>query len=294
MAAFRRISSSPSANLNGMAITFSRVSTSEFDLDRFEEAIAKDYREGHEHLMAQDPGVGKPKPVSAGMSRHRIRVIDSIRGFSRALNLLSSPRLSEFLRVIFNEIPMLFQSLSFDMGSEQGMHQDTAYVVVDKRPLELLACWIALEDVQLGAGELEYIVGSHRLGDFDFGGGSRKHIVFADDGDEKHNEWARWILDESQGRSLERRKFLAKRGDILIWHADLAHGGAPMLDQALTRRSLVGHYCPYLATPHYMTYAPDRVVKKIHRDIGYSSFHYDLDALGSEHTMRDFIAKVFS
>ncbi len=39
-----------------------------FDLDRFEEAIAKAFREGHEHLIAQDPSIGKPKPVSAGMS----------------------------------------------------------------------------------------------------------------------------------------------------------------------------------------------------------------------------------
>lgn len=265
---------------------------SESDLDRFEEAISKAFREGHEHLMAQEPGLGASKRVFAGMSRRRIRVIDSFTVFPEALNLLSSPRLAEFLRAVFDETPMLFQSLSFDMGSEQGMHQDTAYVVVDKRPLELMACSIALEDVQTGAGELEYIVGSHRLGDFPFGGGSRKHLVLSEDGDQKHEEWYRWILEESQRRGLERRKFMAKRGDILLWHADLAYGGAPVLNQDLTCRSLVGHYCPFSATPHFMTYALDRTTKKMHRDIAYSSGHYDLQALSTQ-DMRDFFTKVF-
>ncbi|MFM7170537.1 MAG: hypothetical protein ACKOYH_06760 [Cyanobium sp.] len=36
--------------------------------------------------------------------------------------------------------------------------------------------------------------------------------------------------------------FLPKRGDVLIWHGALIHGGTPMANPALTRRSLVCHY----------------------------------------------------
>jgi len=38
------------------------------------------------------------------------------------------------------------------------------------------------------------------------------------------------------------KTFLAKKGDILIWHANLLHGGSPITNVALTRKSMVAHY----------------------------------------------------
>jgi len=35
---------------------------------------------------------------------------------------------------------------------------------------------------------------------------------------------------------------LGRSGDVLIWHAQLLHGGRPILDRARTRASLVVHY----------------------------------------------------
>ena len=50
----------------------------------------------------------------------------------------------------------------------------------------------------------------------------------------------------------------ADQGDVLIWSADLAHGGAPVEDDSLTRRAAVGHYCPEWAVPRYFDQFPDR------------------------------------
>ena len=47
-------------------------------------------------------------------------------------------------------------------------------------------------------------------------------------GDEPHDRWSRWLREEGERRGLELQTFRAKKGDILIWHADLAHGGLPM------------------------------------------------------------------
>lgn len=242
-------------------------------LDAFEEAISRAFREGHADLIAQDPG-GASRPVTAGMERRKSRIVDSFVPLPAALDLLSSPRLVEFMRAVFDDTPMLFQSISFDMGSEQGLHQDTAYVVVN-RPMEMLACWIALEDVQPGSGELQYMVGSHRLGDFAFGKG-RKHWNAAEDGLDAHHAWFNWIQSEGAQRGMPTEKFLAKRGDILIWHADLAHGGSPIADPELTRKSLVGHYCPVSATPYYFEVTPSRAVRRDRGDMAYASWHYDL------------------
>lgn len=43
---------------------------------------------------------------------------------------------------------------------------------------------------------------------------------------------------------LEQKTFRPRKGDVLIWSADLVHGGSPVTDPSLTRKSLVGHYCP--------------------------------------------------
>lgn len=48
-----------------------------------------------------------------------------------------------------------FQTLTFQCCLQQGIHQDTAFVRTNS-PMEFMASWIALEDIQPGTGELEY------------------------------------------------------------------------------------------------------------------------------------------
>jgi phytanoyl-CoA hydroxylase len=247
---------------------------SEHDLVRCHAAISAAFRDGHSTLLGTLPGQDEARPVKGGSNPRGMRIVDCFAVLPEALDLLSSPRLVEFLRVIFDEQPKLFQSLSFEMGSEQGLHQDTAYVVVN-RPMELVGCWIALEDVCAGSGELQYMVGSHRLPDFEFGG-NRKYWTSSLDSADDHAAWSRWILDEGRRRGYPIESFFAKRGDILVWHADLAHGGAAITRPETSRRSLVGHFCPVSAVPDFVGTAPDRATTMAHRGIAYCSRHYDL------------------
>lgn len=57
-----------------------------------------------------------------------------------------------------------------------------------------------------------------------------------------------------QVAGLKEQRFRANKGDVLIWHADLAHGGAPIKDRSRTRLSLVAHYCPMGTYPMYREY----------------------------------------
>jgi ectoine hydroxylase-related dioxygenase (phytanoyl-CoA dioxygenase family) len=41
---------------------------------------------------------------------------------------------------------------------------------------------------------------------------------------------------------FEKRTFLPAKGDLLVWHANLVHGGGPISAEGRTRRSLVAHY----------------------------------------------------
>ena len=84
-------------------------------------------------------------------------------------------------------------------------------------------------------------------------------------------------ITEEEERGLELESFLPKKGDALIWSADLAHGGAPITDPALSRRSFVCHYCPAGARPYYFNYRrAHRTVRSVREGCSISSSHFDL------------------
>ena len=231
---------------------------------------------GSDKVLYQDPEAppGVAKTVPPGLPAERMRLVDLYGASRLAADVLTSPAITEFLRTIFDEAPLCFQGLTFEQGSGQGLHQDTAYVVVDK-PLEFAAAWVALEDVQEGSGELMYINGSHRLPDWNFGGNS-KHWDPALHGQDSHTDWSKWLIRKSEELGLEKKIFRPKKGDVLIWSADLVHGGSPVGDRNLSRRSMVGHYCPVERIPHYFNYLPNQTSKVLYKDGFFSSSYYQL------------------
>jgi phytanoyl-CoA hydroxylase len=164
-----------------------------------------------------------------------------------------------FLRLIFDEEVLAFQNLTFEVGSTQAVHQDGAYVVVDS-PLKFAASWVAREDIKVGSGELIYYPRSHRFPDFVFAK-SRKYWDPQQDGQESHNQFLAHLHERAKERGLELQYFRPKKGDALIWHADLAHGGGSIIDKTLTRQSYVTHYCPVSVNPHFFSFAPDKARK---------------------------------
>jgi ectoine hydroxylase-related dioxygenase (phytanoyl-CoA dioxygenase family) len=205
-----------------------------------------------------------------------VKILDTYARLPSARELAFAPTITRFMTALFEEKPLAFQSLHFEVGSTQAVHQDTAYVVLDT-PKKLAAVWIALEDIEEGSGELIYYPGSHRFGEFMYPG-DRKHWVAEEDGHPIHNHHLNWLHEEAKRRGVAQQAFRPRKGDALVWHADLAHGGGEIRDRTKTRRSLVVHYAPGSATPHYFKFVDQRRQTKVpHRDAGFlSSFFYDL------------------
>jgi hypothetical protein len=241
-------------------------------IERFAADITRAFAEGDPRLLVERDG--EKNTLTPGTPTHLARVVDAYVHFESARDLLFAPAIVEFLSLVFEAPPLLFQSLSFDKGSQQAMHQDTAYVVTSS-PLQLAAAWIALEDVTPGSGELMYYRGSHRLPEYAFGG-ERKHWDRERDGEGPHQEWATALEANAQAMGLEREVFLPAKGDVLIWAADLAHGGSPVEDGARTRKSLVGHYCPDGVQPHFFSWNPARAKQAGDDRVQYASSYYDV------------------
>jgi len=197
------------------------------------------------------------------------RIIEAHAVMPEVRDAFASPRIVAFLESVFEEPAVLAQSLIFQMGSEQPLHRDTTFVRF-REPLSMVGVWIALEDVRPGSGELSYVVGSHRLPDFPFSNGKKDGVEVHPD--ELHKS-LRWVVEESERRGLARQLFRPRKGDALMWHADLAHGGSPITDPQLTRQSLVGHFCPFSVE---RSDQPPGVPRRTHGAIRYSSMYYDI------------------
>lgn len=177
----------------------------------------------------------------------------NIQTISRAAQHLSCSRLvASFLRHIFLDAPVQMQSLLFYKGSQQPLHLDYPYVRNQTQIAKMAASWIPMEDIHEDAGPLAYYCGSHvpeKMPFFDWGDGN---IVMDPDASRNPVDFANYLYAEMERLKIAPKIFLPKRGDVLIWHAYLAHEGTPIKNPSLTRKSYVTHYCPLSAVPDWM------------------------------------------
>lgn len=225
-------------------------------------------------LLITAASIEEPAPYTEERERaeHSVRTVDDYFYSEASRQVLMNKPVMDFLQLVFEKPATLTQSLSFIHGSQQAIHQDTAFVRMNS-PMKLAAIWVALEDIQAGSGELLYYPGSHRWEGFLFSG-RFKHWDEERDGLQQLEEWHQWITDEAVNRDCKAISFLPRKGDVLIWHAGLAHGGAPILQLEATRRSLVGHYCPAGVRPLYHYYKPGQRKRHTWRQYQYCSSYY--------------------
>jgi phytanoyl-CoA hydroxylase len=170
--------------------------------------------------------------------------------YPRAGELVFPPEVLEFLTDIYERPPVAFQTMSMRKGSEEPLHVDTGPLTLTE-PMTLCGSWVALEDVQAGSGEFEYVPGTHQVAERLHWGVAKGH-----DGDlVEYHATLSHIHDQMGDRKLKTEKFMAKKGDVLIWHGDLMHGGAPIADPSLTRKSLVAHFMPLGVMPNFIDFS---------------------------------------
>ena len=149
-------------------------------------------------------------------------------------------KLLDLLSFVLGRDVVLFQTINFIRGSEQRPHSDSIHMTT--YPLGfLIAGWLALEDTNPDNGPLCYYPGSHKLPYFlnaDFNQDEATLRL----GRNKYPEYENRIDQFITEYQLSKKELLAKKGDLFIWHANLLHGGTPIKNRHLTRKSMVMHY----------------------------------------------------
>lgn len=163
-----------------------------------------------------------------------------------------------FLRWAFGEDPKVFASLNFQRGTQQEAHIDAIFFWPEPA-YAMAGVWIALEDISPEAGPLFYISGSQKWPFL-----QSQHVVAGRPDLAARREAARrgdldpaslgsviqdlgqaWTADflELEARSGGVRvPRVIRKGDAVVWHSLLAHGGTPRINPALSRVSAVFHF----------------------------------------------------
>ena len=169
-----------------------------------------------------------------------LRIQDAWREDRRVRDIAANPIVLDLLSALYGRQAFPFQTLNFPVGTQQEGHAD--YVHFSSVP-ERFMCgvWVAFEDIDEDNGPLFYYPGSQRWPTFqsEHLGVSHRWISKA------YPQYPRYVelwrqLARHQG--LEKKIFKAKKGQALIWAANLVHGGSPQRDRARTRWSQVTHY----------------------------------------------------
>ncbi|MBK9329894.1 MAG: phytanoyl-CoA dioxygenase family protein [Sphingobacteriales bacterium] len=154
--------------------------------------------------------------------------------------VIKDKRLLELLSFLLGKKVLPFQTINFLKGSEQEPHSD--YIHMSTFPQGyLIAVWLALEDISFEQGPLSYYEQSHQLpyltnDDYD---NSSSRFLLDGNANKKYEAKVQQLIDTNL---LQKKIFTAKKGDVFIWHGNLIHAGEPMLNPALTRKSVVAHY----------------------------------------------------
>jgi ectoine hydroxylase-related dioxygenase (phytanoyl-CoA dioxygenase family) len=149
-------------------------------------------------------------------------------------------KLLKILNVIMGKKVELFQSINFLEGSQQRTHSDSIHMTTFPFG-NIIAVWIALEDITAESGPLHYYPGSHKLPytmNRDYNNLGTRYKL----GAKNYTDYEDCIGGIITENKLKKEVFIAKKGDILIWHANLLHGGEKVLDENSTRKSMVLHF----------------------------------------------------
>ncbi len=187
--------------------------------------------------------------VPNGRVQDAWKVVDEVR------QLASDQRVHGALQQLFQRKPLPFQTLNFPIGTGQKAHSDTIHFSTIPDGF-MAGVWVALEDIDADNGPLVYYPGSHKLPyysmqDLGLEAGYKQYPLY---------EKAVEKLIAEHGFTPEYGTI--KKGEAIIWHANVLHGGADQRNMSRSRHSQVTHfffegckyYTPMESSPEKLAY----------------------------------------
>ncbi|MCE7058541.1 phytanoyl-CoA dioxygenase family protein [Dyadobacter sp. CY343] len=191
--------------------------------------------------------------LSEFSNRKSTRIQDIWKENEKVRQIAIAPKILDLLQVLYRKKPIPFQTLNFNVGTQQRTHSDTIHF--DCIPQRFMCgVWVALEDVKQDNGPLHYYPGSHKypiynLLDMGIMGSASKSME--DSLSRNYQSYEDFIEEFVKVKKLTPETLHIKKGQAIIWSANLLHGGNKIERPGATRHSQVTHYyfedCVYYA-----------------------------------------------
>jgi len=186
------------------------------------------------------------------------------------VDTVASERLLAFLKYALDDDPLVFASLNFERGTQQEVHVDLIYFCTE--PLHaMVGVWIALEDISIDAGPLFYHLGSHHW-PFEYHSDAHSDEVGVSGSVSgavlglRAKAWLERLASRVAERGSPKKPMVIRKGDAVVWHARLAHGGMPVVAPELSRKSVVYHFIgkgsKLFTYEEFFTYPKDELLRR--------------------------------
>lgn len=141
----------------------------------------------------------------------------------------------QLVKALLNDDSIIVQTMLFEGNPVTPPHADSYYLDSSKIG-SMVAIWVALEDIQPGAGRFFVYPGSHKM-DLPRNEGPYEMAFH-------HDEYLKAIKEITRQPAMECRHPALKKGDVLFWNANTIHGSLPTTTPQFSRRSLTAHFIP--------------------------------------------------
>ena len=146
--------------------------------------------------------------------------------------IASNFSIADFIRNIIGDKPAIVQSMYFEGNSATWEHQDS-YYLDDEDTGEMIAGWLALEDIEADAGRFFICPKSHLI---DYASMDFNNIIT-----KNHNAYIKSIVNLVKEKNFEIKAPKLNKGDILLWNSLTIHGSLNSQNLTKSRSSITFH-----------------------------------------------------
>jgi ectoine hydroxylase-related dioxygenase (phytanoyl-CoA dioxygenase family) len=169
------------------------------------------------------------------------RIIEGWKKSKTIKELALNKKILKLLNFLYRKKPIPINTINFIKGSDQPLHSD--YIHFSSSPHKYLtAAWVALEDTNSNNGPLMVVPRSHKLDIIDYRFFNIPTPRSMNELSKYYKVYEKYIMQLVKEKKLTIKPILMKKGQALIWAANLLHGGTKIVNKNSTRYSQVTHY----------------------------------------------------
>ena len=155
----------------------------------------------------------------------------SLRNFFEKI-IASNETFAYFIKKIIKDKPMIVQSMYFEGNSVTWEHQDS-YYLDDEKIGNMIAGWIALEDIKADAGRFFVCAKSH-LDDY-------SNMNINNNIADSHDNFINNVNQQIKDKKYDIFAPKLDAGDVLLWNSLTIHGSLDSQSKTHTRSSITFH-----------------------------------------------------